>query len=101
MSTSESFVSFAASVAREIEYLERVVKEQQEIIEQLTGTGKPKGYVYMHPRDVADYLEKARFVDVRKVCADWSGTHPDYVIELGGRLVKQSPHIPAITKNIV
>lgn len=100
-STVEVFENFARSFKRDVEYLERTVKEQQEIIEQLTGTGKPKGYVYMHPMDVAEYVERVKFCEVINWAAVASAQpNSDHLLELNGRLIKQSPYIPAVTQSL-
>lgn len=96
---SESFENFAVSVKRELEYLERTVEEQREIIEQLTGTGKPKGYFYMHPFDVSDSFQKIDMacLELNKVAE----TIPeDGLIRINGRIIKQSSLIPPTTRNI-
>lgn len=85
-----------AQVERELKYYIGLAKEQQEIIEQLTGTGQPKGYVYMHPADVAELVSTAPMTDI------WiyRNASRNFEAVLPGRNIKQSPHIPALTKNI-
>lgn len=96
MSVAYQIAMMAQVLEKELEYNRKVVKEQQEIIEQLTGTGQPKGYVYMHPFDVAELFNKLSIVDIYIV-----SPQPDVknLIYANGRQIKQSPHIPAVSKN--
>ena len=85
----------AENLAIELDYYQRRTQEQQEIIEQLTGTGKPKGYIYIHPLDIAELFEKhctdeAVFVDVEN-------KPEDDLIRLDGKVYKMSPYIPVKT----
>ena len=84
---------------KELEYYKKLYEEQKEIIEQLTGTGKPKGYVYMHPFDVAELFNNITISEVY-VNYKTTGTKPtDDYITVHGRNIKQSPYIPATSKN--
>lgn len=88
-------------IVKELEYYKQKAEEQQEIIEQLTGTGKPKGYVYMHPFDVSELMNRHDFnqmIDVYSLRALNPGIKNE--IRIGGRVIRQSPLIPAVTKFI-
>lgn len=81
---------------KEYEYYHKLADEQREIIEQLTGTGQPKGYVYMHPFDVAECMQRAdAMVNVYLRGKD---NDLEQCVILGGRKIRQSANIPAITK---
>lgn len=87
----------ANEVEKQLEYYKNLVIEQKEIIEQLTGTGQPRDYFYMHPMDVGEEMSKATFhmnfspyLDVKKLA--------DNELIMHGRRIKQSPHIPVTTK---
>lgn len=92
----------AVHVEKELEYYKKLALEQKEIIEQLTGTGQPKGYVYMHPADVADAMNAMSVSDMWIYRGGTKFESPDYeIIQLNGRRIRQSPHIPATSKNFV
>lgn len=88
---------FAERMSLEIDWLEHKNQEQEEIIEQLTGTGKPKGYIYIHPLDLAVVFDKLNVInepiDVTTVPYDKYD-----LIHVDGKVYRQSPFIPKVTK---
>lgn len=84
-----------AALEDELKYYREKYKEQQEIIEQLTGTGKPRGYIYMHPFDFAELINSSKPYEIFDLYRQPS----DNIISFRGRNIKQSPHIPAVSKN--
>jgi hypothetical protein len=78
---------------RELEYYKNLAKEQREIIEQLTGTGKPKGYIYMHPYDLHEYVQNCKVSNLFVT----DGTQRT----INGRNIRLSASIPPTSKNYI
>ena len=81
---------------RVVEYLQGIVREQQEIIRQLSG--EDLGYTYIHPRDVFYLVENVSPPDMMDIITidDPAG---EFII-IGDVKYKQSMEIPAKHKEI-
>jgi hypothetical protein len=83
-----------AELLKEASYHKETVREQKEIIEQLTTWHRIPGRpVYIHPLDVSELLDSISVIN-------FFPKKGNGVFEYAGTMYKQSVHIPARTQNI-
>lgn len=79
-------------LTKEVEYLNKVRKEQDEIIIQLMFPLKPREYTYIHPYDLYVLIKDRDFIDIVKTELE---SYPILIID--DVKYKQSTSIPALT----
>jgi len=96
MFTASAVIKAIEDLEKELNYYRDQFIEQKEIIEQLTGTGKPRNYVYMHPWDVNELISKSDTATLG-LFKNLPGL-PANTIQAEGRNIRQSPNIPPVTR---